>query len=147
MSGINTATVVGRVGRDPETRYLPDGTAVTNWSMATSYVSKETEYTEWHNIKAFGRSAEIAGEYLHKGDLCGVEGSLQTETWEKDGQKHYKTVIRCNRLHLLGKAGGGQQRDDGEERPRAAAKPAQSPKPAAKPDQQSIADMDDDIPF
>lgn len=145
MSGINTATIVGRLGKDPEVRYLPDGTAVASWSMATSYVSKEVEHTEWHNIKAFGRSGEIAGEYLHKGDLCGVEGSIQTESWEKDGEKKYKTVIRCNRLHLLGKAGGAGAPAEREERQQ---KPEPAQRERAKPaPQQSIAEMDDDIPF
>ncbi|MDA0271929.1 MAG: single-stranded DNA-binding protein [Proteobacteria bacterium] len=114
--GINKVILVGNLGRDPETRYMPSGGAVTNVSIATSKGWKDRdsgeqkERTEWHRIVFFNRLAEIAGEYLKKGSKVYIEGELRTRDWEKDGQKHYTTEIVANELQMLdsrGEMGGG----------------------------------------
>jgi len=115
MAGINKAIVVGRLGRDPEVRYTPDGTAVANFSVATSQewrdknTGEKKELTEWHRIVAFRRLAEICGEYLSKGRQVYVEGRLQTRSWEKDGVTRYTTEIVANDVQFLG---GRDSRDD-----------------------------------
>ena len=97
--GVNRVILVGTCGQDPETRYLPNGNAVTNLSLATSeqWADKQTgqkvEKTEWHRVSLFGKVAEIAGEYLRKGSQVYIEGKLQTREWEKDGVKRYTTEI------------------------------------------------------
>ena len=114
--GINKVILIGNLGRDPETRYAQSGSAVTNFSIATSESWKDRsngeqqERTEWHNIVCFARLAEIAGEYLRKGSKVYIEGSLRTSTWEQDGQKKYRTEIMARELQMLdgrGGAGGG----------------------------------------
>ncbi|RLB96974.1 MAG: single-stranded DNA-binding protein, partial [Deltaproteobacteria bacterium] len=117
MAGINKAIIVGRLGRDPEVRYTPDGTAVANFSVATSeeWKDKNTgekrERTEWHRVVAFRRLGEICGEYLSKGRQVYVEGRIQTRDWEdKDGNKRYTTEIVANQMQMLGSrddVGGG----------------------------------------
>lgn len=109
---INQVTVVGRLTRDPELKALPSGTKVANMSLATSRTykdkdDKKVEEVEYHNIVLFGRTAEIAGEYLKKGQLAGIMGRLQTRNWEKDGVKHYRTEIVADHLQMGPKAGGG----------------------------------------
>ena len=97
--GVNKVILVGACGQDPEVRYLPNGNAVTNLSLATSeqWTDKQTgqkvERTEWHRVSMFGKVAEIAGEYLRKGSQVYIEGKLQTREWEKDGIKRYTTEI------------------------------------------------------
>ena len=97
--GINKVILIGNVGGDPETRYLPNGNAVTNLTLATSdsWRDKQTgqmqERTEWHRVSFFGKTAEIAGQYLRKGSKVYIEGRLQTREWEKDGVKRYTTEI------------------------------------------------------
>ena len=97
--GINKVILIGNVGGDPETRYLPNGNAVTNLTLATSdsWRDKQTglmqERTEWHRVSFFGKIAEIAGQYLRKGSKVYIEGRLQTREWEKDGVKRYTTEI------------------------------------------------------
>ncbi|WP_155518495.1 single-stranded DNA-binding protein, partial [Pseudomonas savastanoi] len=97
--GINKVILVGTCGQDPDCRYLPNGTAVTNLSLATSeqWTDKQSgqkvEKTEWHRVSLFGKVAEIAGEYLRKGSQVYIEGKLQTREWEKDGIKRYSTEI------------------------------------------------------
>ena len=120
--GVNKVILVGTCGQDPEVRYLPNGNAVTNLSLATSeqWLDKRSggkvERTEWHRVSLFGKVAEIAGEYLRKGSQCYIEGKLQTREWEKDGIKRYTTevVVDINgTMQLLGgrpdNQGGGQQ--------------------------------------
>ena len=109
MAGINKAIVVGNLGRDPETRYFQDGTAVANFSVATSesWTDKQTgdkkEKTEWHRVVAFGRLAEICSEYLTKGKQVYIEGRLQTREWEdKEGNKKYTTEIIAREMQMLG---------------------------------------------
>ena len=108
MAGVNKAILIGRLGRDPEVKYTPSGTAVANFSIATSeeWKDKDTgekqERTEWHRIVAWKRLAEICGEYLSKGSLVHVEGKLQTREWEdKDGNKRYTTEIVAQNMQML----------------------------------------------
>ena len=112
--GINKVILIGNLGRDPETRYAQGGSAVTNFSVATSDSWKDKssgeqqERTEWHNVVCFARLAEIAGEYLKKGSKVYIEGSLRTSSWEKDGEKKYRTEVMCRDLQMLDGRGGGQ---------------------------------------
>jgi single-strand DNA-binding protein len=153
MASVNKVIVVGNLGADPETRFLPSGEAVTNIRVATTDKWKDKasgemkEATEWHRISFFGRLAEVAGEYLKKGSQVYVEGSLRTRKWQdKDGQDRYSTEIRADVMQMLGRReGGGEPRAEVAERAEpkaAAAKPAAAKKPAGKFD-----DMEDDIPF
>ena len=108
MAGINKVILIGKLGRDPEVRYTPDGTAVASFSIATSdeWKDKETgekkERTEWHRIVAWRRLGEICGEYLSKGRQVYVEGKLQTRSWEKDGVTRYTTEIIASDVQFLG---------------------------------------------
>ena len=109
---INQVTVVGRLTRDPELKALPSGMQVANMSIATSYTytdkdKKKVETPEYHNIVLFGRTAEVAGQYLKKGQLAGIIGRLQTRNWEKDGVKHYRTEIIADKLQMGPKTGDG----------------------------------------
>ena len=162
--GVNKVILVGNVGGDPETRYLPNGNAVTNITLATSdsWKDKQTgeqqERTEWHRVVFFGKVAEIAGEYLRKGSQVYVEGRLQTREWEKDGVKRYTTEIVVDmggQMQLLGGRGGNA----GDEAPRAPRAPReaqqQAPRqsrpapqqPAAQQPAPDYDSFDDDIPF
>lgn len=111
--GVNKVILIGNLGQDPETRYLPDGNAVTNITLATSNSWKDRETgeqkdrTEWHRVVFFRRLAEIAGEYLRKGSKVYIEGSLKTRQWEKEGQKHYTTEIVADEMQMLDSKGGG----------------------------------------
>ncbi|ULL07802.1 single-stranded DNA-binding protein [Pseudomonas putida] len=154
--GVNKVILVGTCGQDPEVRYLPNGNAVTNLSLATSeqWLDKRSgekvERTEWHRVSLFGKVAEIAGEYLRKGSQCYIEGKLQTREWEKDGIKRYTTeiVVDINgTMQLLGSRPQGQQPGQAPDRqPRQQQRPArqQQNQQAAPPDNDSF---DDDIPF
>jgi len=155
MASVNKVILVGNLGRDPETRYSPDGAAITNVSLATTDTWKDKnsgdkqEKTEWHRIVFFDRLAEIAGEYLKKGSQVYVEGRLQTRKWtDKDGNERYTTEIRAERMQMLGSragAGGGDFEDAGAP-PRASGSRDSGGRPPSKP-AANIADMDDDIPF
>lgn len=156
MASVNKVIIVGNLGRDPETRYLPSGEAVTNISVATTETWKDKasgekkEATEWHRISFFGKLAEIAGEYLKKGSQVYVEGQLRTRKYQdkETGKDRYSTEIRADRMQMLGsRAGAGVPSDEsgGESAPKGVAtKPAAAAakKPAGKFD-----DMEDDIPF
>ncbi len=113
MSGINKAIIVGRLGKDPEMSYMPSGDAVCKLSVATSEswkdksTAEKKERTEWHRIVAFRKLAEICGEYLSKGMLVGIEGKIQTNSWEKDGEKRYSTEIIADTMQMLGGKGDG----------------------------------------
>ena len=118
MSGINKAIIVGRLGKDPEVRYMPDGTAIANFSVATSeeWKDKNTgekkERTEWHRIVAYRKLGEICGEYLSKGKQVYIEGKIQTRAWDdKDGNKRYTTEIVASDMHMLSPKdeGGGRK--------------------------------------
>lgn len=167
MASVNKVIIVGNLGRDPETRYLPSGDAVSNINVATTdrYKDKATgetkEATEWHRISFFGKLAEIAGQYLKKGSQVYVEGSLRTRKYtDKDGIEKFATEIRGETMQMLGgRQGMGGPADDGgggggggyAPRQAPAARPAEAPaqRPAAapKPAASSFDDMDDDIPF
>ena len=137
--GINKVILVGTLGRDPEVKHLPSGDAMANVSLATSesWKDKNTgekkEVTEWHKVVFFKRLAEIAGEYLRKGQQVYIEGSLKTRSWEKDGQKQYTTEIVASSLQMLGSKGGGERTEQA----------APPPKPAPPP----FEDFEDDLPF
>ena len=109
--GVNKVILVGNLGRDPETRYMPSGGAVTNVSIATSKQWRDRdsgenkESTEWHRVVFFNRLAEISGEYLKKGSKVYIEGELRTRDWERDGQKHYTTEIVANEMQMLDSRG------------------------------------------
>ena len=158
MASVNKVILIGNLGRDPETRYMPDGGAITNISIATTETWKDKngdkqEKTEWHRVAFFGKLAEIAGEYLKKGRSVYVEGRLKTRKWQdKDGVEKYTTEIIATDMQMLGSRegmGGGVGADDsgGYERPAPAARPAAAAanRPAAKTT--GFSDMDDDIPF
>src|SRR4026208_395663 len=119
MASVNKVIIVGNLGRDPETRYLPSGEAVTNISVATTETWKDKvsgekkEATEWHRISFFGKLAEIAGEYLKKGSQVYVEGQLRTRKYQdkETGKDRYSTEIRADRMQMLGsRAGAGAPR-------------------------------------
>ena len=113
MAGINKVILVGRLGKDPEVRYTADGTAVANFSVATSDEWKDKdsgekkERTEWHRIVAWRKLGEICGEYLAKGRQVYVEGKLQTKSWEKDGVTRYTTEIVASDVQFLGGRNSG----------------------------------------
>ncbi|MPS47709.1 single-stranded DNA-binding protein [Methylobacillus sp.] len=165
MASVNKVILVGNLGRDPEVRYMPNGEAVANFSIATTDSWKDKngqrqERTEWHNIVMYRRLAEIAGEYLKKGRPVYIEGRLQTRKWQtKEGQDRYTTEIIADQMQMLGgrDSGGGASYDGGDDfnqdysqsAPRQQAAPAQRPAPAAsKPAGGSnFDDFEDDIPF
>jgi single-strand DNA-binding protein len=111
MAGVNKVILIGRLGADPEVKYLSNGTTVANFRMATSEnrVSKtgeKTTMTEWHRIVAFGRLAEICGEYLNKGKQVYIEGRLRTRSWQdREGNKKWITEITANQMQMLGGPG------------------------------------------
>lgn len=96
----NSATISGRLTRDPEMKALPNGTSITTFSVATSRKSKDIDETEYHNIVTFNKTAEICAKYLLKGQICLVEGRLQTRSWDKDGVKMYRTEIVANTVQF-----------------------------------------------
>ncbi|MFA6301940.1 MAG: single-stranded DNA-binding protein [Legionella sp.] len=159
--GINKVILIGNVGVDPDVRYLPNGSAVTTLSLATSETWKDKttgekqEKTEWHRVVCFNRLGEIAGEYVRKGSKLYIEGSLRTRKWQdQQGQEKYTTEIIANELQMLDSKGGNAPSNyDDYSQVQASAAPsaAQQNRPAAAP-QQTSADasfnhLDDDIPF
>jgi single-strand DNA-binding protein len=150
MASVNKVILIGNLGKDPETRYLPSGDAVTNISVATSEKWKDKsgetqEHTEWHRVAFFGKTAEIAGEYLKKGSPVYVEGRIRTRKWQdKEGQDRYSTEIVADRMQLLGGRGGGAEPMT-REPVTAAASGGGGSKPA--PRKGTIEELDDDIPF
>lgn len=155
--GVNKVILIGNCGADPETRYMPNGGAVTNITLATTQTwrdrenGEQNERTEWHKVVFFRRLAEIAGEYLKKGSKVYIEGSLRTRQWERDGQKHYSTEIIADEMQMLDSrgagTGGGGDYDSGDGGDKGGYD-------APNPDQQVTGnqappadDFDDDIPF
>lgn len=147
--GINKVILVGNLGQDPETRYMPSGGAVTNLRIATSesWKDKQTgeqqERTEWHSVAMFNRLAEIAAEYLRKGSQVYIEGKLRTRKWQdKEGRDRYTTEVIADEMQMLGGRGGAGAPAAGggggmQSRPQSA--PAQQPA--------AVSEFDDDIPF
>ncbi|MBI4809763.1 MAG: single-stranded DNA-binding protein [Nitrosomonadales bacterium] len=153
---VNKAILVGRLGKDPETRYMTNGEAVTNVSLATSENYKDKsgekqERTEWHNLVFYRRLAEIAGEYLKKGSLIYVEGRIQNRKYQdKEGKDRYISEIVVNEMKMLGSksTGGGSFEVMDEQQSSAPARSAPAAKPAAAPAAKGNFDnFDDDIPF
>ncbi len=176
MASINKVILIGNLGKDPEVRYTPSGSAVCNITLATSRNWKDktsgdkVEETEWHRVVFFDRMAEIAGEYLKKGKPVYVEGRLKTRKWtDKDGVEKYTTEIMAETMQLLGgrdggggdeggggggggyarggSSGGGGGGGERSERSAPAPRPAPPQRPAPTKSSTGFDDMDDDIPF
>ncbi len=135
---LNQCNFIGRLGKDPEQRFLPNGDAVTSFSIAVGWKGKDKEGVEWVNITAFSKLAEICHEYLRKGSQVFVSGRQKTDEYEKDGIKRYSTKIVADRMQMLGSKGDGGGSVPHDE-------PTEAPKQEKKAG--SFADMDDDIPF
>lgn len=142
MASLNKVTLIGSLGRDPEIRYMPNGDAACNLSVATSESWKDKsgekqERTEWHRISIFGKLAEIAGQYLAKGSSVYLEGKLQTRKWtDKDGVEKYTTEIIADRMQMLGGNREANRETGREQKPQ----PGRQQRPPAD-------DFDDSIPF
>lgn len=144
---LNEAKLIGHVGRDPETRYLPSGDAVVNFSVATTdkwrdkTTNEQREATEWHRVTAFGKLAEIIDKHVRKGTQVYVSGKIVTRKWtDQSGVEKYSTEIKADTLQMLGGKREGESAEGGESYSRT--------KPAAdQPAPSSLGAMDDDIPF
>ena len=175
MASVNKVTIIGNLGKDPEVRYSPDGGAIANLAIATTSSWKDKasgekkEETEWHRVVFYGRTAEVAGEYLKKGRSVYVEGRLKTRKWtDKEGQERYTTEIVGDQMQMLGSreggggggggsygegdSSGGSQGGGGGYGGRSNAAPSRAPAAAssggaAKKPAANFDDMDDDIPF
>ncbi len=165
MASLNKVILIGNLGRDPETRYLPNGDAVTNISVATTDTWKDKagekqEKTEWHRVTLYRRLAEIAAEYLKKGSQVYLEGRIEYREYEKDGQKRYSTDIVASEMKMLGSRQGGgdpgdrdsSMSDDRPSRPSSSAPPRSSGGGGgggggSAPAKKKVDDFDDDIPF
>ena len=165
MASLNKVILIGNLGRDPETRYLPNGDAVANISVATTDTWKDKngekqEKTEWHRVTLYRRLGEIAGEYLKKGSQVYIEGRIEYREYEKDGQKRYTTDIIANEMKMLGSRQGTGDPGDrdpastSERPPRASSGRGaggsgggSSGGGSAAPTKKKVDDFDDDIPF
>ena len=140
MSSLNKMLIIGNLGRDPESKTLPSGNTVTDLAIATSetWKDKQTgerqEKTTWHNVTFFGRTAEIAAQYLAKGSKVYIEGSIENQTWEKDGEKKYKTIVKGRELQFLDSKGASDNAP-------------QQQAPQAKPESGFDDSLSEDIPF
>ena len=140
MGSVNKVILIGNLGKDPELRTTPQGTSLARFSIATTTVWKDSsgakkEKTEWHDVVAWERLAQICGEYLHKGKQVYVEGSLQTRSWEdQNGQKRYKTEVKANNVVMLGSRDAARVESAGPG-PREISEVAEAPA------------YDDDVPF
>ena len=152
---VNKVILLGNLGKDPEVKYTPQGTAVAKFTIATNerFKDKAGEWqdrTEWHNLVAWARTAEIVGEYLKKGGKVYIEGSLRTSSWDdkQTNQKKYKTEIVVNDLVLLSGRGEGAGDSGGHARGAAASSFDQrTPEPEPEPATASTPITDEDIPF
>ena len=153
--GVNKVILVGNVGNDPEVRYMPNGNAVANVSVATSDSWKDRntgdqqERNEWHRVVFFNRLAEIVEQYVKKGTKLYLEGRLQTRSWEQDGAKRYSTEIVANEMQMLDSRGaGGVNQEFGDQAPPPAAPSQDSEKGSTQqPSSSNFDNFDDDIPF
>ena len=151
--GVNKVILVGNVGADPETRYMPNGNAVTNITLATSETWKDKntgeqqERTEWHRVTFYQRLAEIVAEYVRKGSKLYVEGRLQTRSWEQDGVKRYATDVIANEMQMLDSRSGGGNGGGGYQPAQQPAQPQSSPQNASQSAPAGMDSFDDDIPF
>lgn len=165
MASVNKVILIGNLGKDPETRYMPNGEAVTNITLATTDTWKDKnsgekrEATEWHRVVFFRKLAEIANQYLRKGSQIYVEGSLKTRKWQdQSGQDRYTTEIVADEMKMLGSRQGGggggmadydappMERERESSPPPQRARPAPAPAPASH-SSSGMNDLDDDIPF
>ncbi|HRD89631.1 MAG: single-stranded DNA-binding protein [Candidatus Accumulibacter sp.] len=159
MASVNKVILVGNLGADPETRYLPSGDAVCNIRMATTDRTRDKvsgelkEYTEWHRVVFFGKLAETAGQYLKKGRQVYVEGRIRTNKWQdKEGNERYTTEIVANEMKMLGSREGmgapaGGEAEYGGSMPSTASSAAGAARNAPARKTPGFEDMDDDIPF
>ncbi len=151
--GVNKVILVGNLGNDPEVRYMPNGNAVANVSLATSDTWKDKntgeqqEKTEWHRVVFFNRLAEIVEQYVKKGSKLYIEGRLQTRSWEQDGVKRYTTEIVANEMQMLDSRGGGGGADFGDRAPSQPAAQQGGGQQSAPSAPQNFDNFDDDIPF
>tara|TARA_Y100001936_G_scaffold200619_1_gene202505 strand:+ start:14737 stop:15204 length:468 start_codon:yes stop_codon:yes gene_type:complete len=155
MASINKVILIGNLGKDPEIRYMPNGEAVTNITLATSETWKDKtgekkEKTEWHRITFYRKLAEIVGEYLKKGNSVYVEGRLETRKWtDKAGTDRYTTEIIANEMRMLGNRPGGSGYE-GENKNNKATPPKETTtnsNSSTNNTSSGFGDMDDDIPF
>jgi single-strand DNA-binding protein len=149
--GVNKVFLLGNVGKDPEIRATAGGMTIASFTLATADRRKDAQgnwqdVTEWHNLVAFQRTAEIVRDYVKKGTQLFIEGKIQSRSWEdkESGQKKYKTEILVNELSLLGKPGGGE---GGGSYTKSNTAPYSATAPAAAPDYADQGITDDDIPF
>ncbi|HCJ5971020.1 TPA: single-stranded DNA-binding protein [Escherichia coli] len=163
VRGINKVILVGRLGKDPEVRYIPNGGAVANLQVATSesWRDKQTgemrEQTEWHRVVLFGKLAEVAGEYLRKGAQVYIEGQLRTRSWEDNGITRYVTEIlvkTTGTMQMLGRAAGTQTQPESQPEPKKGGaktkgrgRKAAQPEPQPQPPEGEDYGFSDDIPF
>lgn len=146
MSGVNKVILIGRLGKDPEVRSFENKNSVANFSLATTEVyrdkttNEKKEITEWHNISLWGRLAEIAAKYLHKGDMVYIEGKLRTRSWEKDGVTRYTTEIIGESMNMLTPKGSGSNSSAQNQQEYSQAKPQYDSKSAPE-------SATDDLPF
>lgn len=147
--GLNKVMIIGRLGQDPETKFMPSGDAVCNISVATdeSYKNKDgqkVDKTEWHRVTMFGKLAEITGEYLRKGSQVYIEGKLETRKWQhSDGTDRYTTEIKAFQMQMLDSKGDGSTQQPAP----AQSRPAQSKPASGNSMPEPVDDFDDDIPF
>lgn len=166
MASLNKVMLIGNLGRDPEVRYMPNGDAVANFSIATTENYKDKngdkqERTEWHNIVCYRRLGEIAGQYLKKGRSVYIEGKIQTRKWQdKEGKDRYTTEIIADEMKMLGGregaenapayAGGGASYGGGNDYPQSAPAPAarsNTPQQSRPAQSRPVDEFEDDIPF
>ncbi|MEA3275805.1 MAG: single-stranded DNA-binding protein [Pseudomonadota bacterium] len=149
---VNKVILIGNLGADPETRYMPNGNAVANINIATSEqwrdrnTGENQERTEWHRVALFGKLGEIAGQYLRKGAKVYIEGKIRTRKWQdQSGQDRYSTEVVADQMQMLDSRGGGASvpfdEPGGGQPQRVGEAPQPQPQPLEKPD------FDDDIPF
>jgi single-strand DNA-binding protein len=152
MASVNKVIIIGNLGKDPETRYMPNGDAVTNITVATTETWKDKsgekqEKTEWHRITFYRKLAEIVSQYVKKGHPIYVEGRLETRKWtDKQGMDKYTTEIIANEMQMLGGKGGGDRSKDSEPDSSGKSSRSESREPTVKTGT-GFDDMDDDIPF
>ncbi|AJP48760.1 single-stranded DNA-binding protein [Rugosibacter aromaticivorans] len=149
MASVNKVILVGNLGKDPESRYMPNGDAVVNITLATTDTWKDKgtgekkEATEWHRVVFFRKLAEIAGQYLKKGSQVYIEGSLKTRKWQdKEGQDRYTTEIVADTMQMLGSRQGMSDAP-----PRESSRAAEAPAKPASASSSTFNDFEDDIPF
>ena len=156
MSSVNQAIIIGRLGQDPEVKFLPNGDAICNLSVATSKrwkdkgTGEKREKTEWHRVVLYGKTAEFAGQWAKKGSQVYVRGELETREWEKDGIKRYTTEIKAQDFDPFIGGGSSDGRDSNNQAPRQQQqRPQQQQQQRSAPPQpqQQGNQFDDDVPF